>query len=140
MALKEYDPGQVQLSFFGVIVTGFADGTMITVERDEKTWTKKVGADGEVARTRVRNSSGKITFTLMSTSSSNAELAALIIIDEFSGAGVGPALVKDNSGIDLHAAAEAWLSGPPPAEYGDESSDREYELDCADLDMFSGGN
>ena len=140
MALKEYDPGEVQLSFFGVIPTGFAEGTMITVERDEKTWTKKVGADGEVARTRVRNSSGKITFTLMSTSSSNLELAALIIADEVSGAGVGPAFVKDNSGNDLHAAAEAWLDGPPPAEYGDESSDREYVLDCADLDMFSGGN
>ncbi len=140
MALKEYDPGEVQLSFFGVIPTGYAEGTMITVERDERTWTKKVGADGEVARTRVRNSSGKVTFTLMSTSASNAELSVILIADELTGAGVGPMLVKDNSGNDLHAAAESWLDGPPNAEYGDESSDREYVLECADLDMLSGGN
>lgn len=138
--LKEYDPGEVALTIGVFIITGFAPGTFITVAREAQTYTKTAGADGEVARTKSRNRSGSVTFVLMGTSPSNADLAAILIADENAGTGVTDLMIKDNSGNDLHIAAESWGQKPPNAPYGDELSNREYVWDCADITMISAGS
>jgi hypothetical protein len=138
--LKTYDPGDISIIIGPHIVTGFADDSVVTVEREVDTFTKKVGIDGEVTRTRSRNRSGTITIRLMQSSASNEFLSNTIIADEESGASVLPILVKDANGTSLHKADQGWIKKPANGEFANEAGQREYMIDCAVLNMFNGSN
>lgn len=134
MALDKYDPASVVLAFAG-IVTGYADGSFIKAGRNEETWKLIVGADGRGCRVRNRNSSGRLTLTLMQTSPTNAILSALATLDEETGAGVTPLLLKDLNGVELIAAAEAWVVKPAEKGYGKDLGDREWVIELGDCKM-----
>src|SRR3990172_6159999 len=114
MALKKYDPKNVVVIVGAIIInSGFAPDTFVEVERDEDAFTKSVGADGEVTRTRNRNKTGQIRITLQQSSETNALLSALALIDESTGDGVVPCAVKDLGGLTLHAAELGWVKKVP---------------------------
>mgnify|MGYP000032262258 CR=1 FL=1 len=138
MAVKTYDPKSVVVTVGGYPISGFADGTFITVERSSDAFTKVVGADGEVSRAKSADRSGSVTFTLMQTSNSNAVLSAFAIADENTGAGVVPILIKEGNSIVF--AAEGWVRKLPNAEWGKEVGNREWVFDCAVIQMEHGGN
>jgi hypothetical protein len=140
MPVRSYDPGLVVLTVGGTPINGYADGTFIQVARSADSFSKVSGADGVVSRARSRDKSGEITITLAQTSPSNDVLSALHTLDETTGAGVVPVQCKDNSGRSVHFAAFAWVRKPADTEYGKEISDREWVLDCADLDPLVAGN
>jgi hypothetical protein len=140
MSTKTYDPGLVVVSIGGNIISGFADGTFINVERTSDSFSKQVGADGEVTRVRNRDRSGSITLTLMSSSLSNDILTALHKLDELSGTGVVPFLLKDLAGTTLVSAQSCWIRKPANVEFGKELSNREWTLDANPIDMTVGGN
>lgn len=140
MSVKTYDPAQVILNIGGVQMSGFADGTFITFERDEDAFTKHTGADGEVARAKSNNKSGSLTLTLAQTSSSNDVLSAFAIADELNNSGVVPALMKDLNGNTIAAAASAWIRKQPNSEFAKEISNREWIIDLARVDYTVGGN
>lgn len=140
MSVRSYDPGLVILTVGGVPINGFADGTFISVERSEDSFTKVSGADGIVSRARSRDKSGEITITLAQTSPSNDVLTALNSVDETTGAGVVPVLCKDLSGRSVLFSAFAWIRKPAGAAFAKEILDREWIMDCADLDMNVAGN
>lgn len=136
---KQYDPALVTLSFRGIVITGFASGTMMEAERDERTWTKDTGAQGEVTRVRSRKKGGKITFTVQATADVNDQLSTVLILDELTGVGTGSVQLKDIQGTTLIGSDEGWLDGPPTVGYGDEGPTREWVLDCGELNFFVGG-
>lgn len=137
-----YDPSQVTVIVAGVIVSGFSDGDFISCEREEDNFFKKVGGDGQVGRARNANKSGMFTFKLMSTSPANAELSALVAIDDLvnDGLAVFPIAVVDGSGADLAIATQCWLKKAPNITMGKEVGEREWIFDAADLKIFAGGN
>lgn len=137
---KTYNPAFVVVSFDGINITGFMDGTFIEVERDEDTFTKHVGATGDVTRTRNLNASGKITVTLTQASPTNDLLAAAFALDELTGLGYGPIQVKDLSGNMMCRATQAWIVKPPKVERAKESGSCVWVFDCAELKIFAGGN
>lgn len=137
---KTYNPKRVAVSFAGRVLTGFADGTFISVERNEDTFTLAVGSDGEAARAASNNRSGRVTLTLMQTSASNDILSALAEADERSQLSTGPMMIKDASGRTVVLAAEAWIVKPAGAEFGREIGNREWIFETGDLSIFSGGN
>lgn len=139
MATRTYDPAQVFATFAGIPINGFAEGTFISASRDEDTFTKHTGAGGDVARTRNRNKGGKVSFTLMASSPTNDLLSAQAAADELAGTGAGALLVKDGNGSTVLAAPNAWISKPPAVEFGKELGDREWTIDCDELDMVIGG-
>ena len=139
-SVATYDPGQVIVLVNAVPLSGFSDDGMIEAEREEDTFIKKVGVDGFTSRARNRNKSGEITITLQQTSPSNDHLSALAILDEQTGRGVVPVLIKDLSGRSVLASAFAWVRKPPASAFAKEVEDREWILDCASLDIFTGGN
>lgn len=98
MAIKTYSVGDVVLVVGGSLISGFADGTFVTVEREVDAMTKVVGADGEVSRTRSANYSGMLTATLKQTSDSNRILASYAMLDEAGGSGVVDVLLSDKIG------------------------------------------
>lgn len=140
MPENTYDPGQLVVSFRGNILTGFAPGTFLRVERNEDNFTLVVGADGEHARARSRNKSAKVTFTLMQTSASNDILSAAAATDEIGGDGTGAFLAKDLSGRTVAEAEVAWVKKYPGLEFSNEVGNREWELESGRLALTVGGN
>jgi hypothetical protein len=134
------DPAAVISTFNGHLLGGFMDGTYITVERDEDTWSTFTGADGEFARVRNRNKAGTVKFTLMQSSSSNDYLSTLMILDEATGAGTGVWATRDNLGRTVVSGADCFILKPATVEFGKEMLGREWTLKVPQLDMFIGGN
>jgi len=139
-SFKTYNPALVTVSFDGINVTGFMDGTFVEAERDEDTFTKHVGATGDVTRTRNLNTSGKVTITLVAASPTNDLLAIKFATDEILGFGYGSLQVKDLSGTMLCRATQAWITKPPKIERAKESGSCVWVFECADLKVFAGGN
>lgn len=138
--MAQYDPARVSLNWNGIRIYGFAPDTFVSVERDEDSFSKEVGAAGDVVRIQSQNRGGKITFTLQAQSPVNDLLSAAQNADQESGDVVGPAMLKDNNGTSLAEADESWLLRPANMEYGTDGGTREWVLDCSELRMHSGGS
>jgi hypothetical protein len=78
----------------------------------------------------------------MSTSDSNDILSAVSNADKKSpnGAGIAALYIRDRSGRAVYSAAECWIKGGPPVEYGRGVKMRDWKLRCAVLERFDGGN
>lgn len=138
--MREYRPEDVTLIFNGQIITGFAEGTFITVERDEDAYFYSPSTSGGGTRVKNANRAGKITVVLQQSSPSNQVFSDALKADEDSNDGISPALVRDNSGTDLHKAESAYVVKRPSSPYAKEISTREYILQCEVLEMNNGGN
>lgn len=130
MAVLTYSPGDTALSVGGNLITGFADGTFIAVEREVDAMTKVVGADGEVSRTRSANYSGMLTLTLKQTSDANRILGTYLLQDEEDGSGVFDLQLNDNLGNKIFAA-EGWIRKGANHELAEEQTNREWIIDMA---------
>lgn len=140
MSVKTYDPKLVHIIIGGFEMIGFADGTFLTVERDEDSYSKVSGSDGETARAKSNNKGGTATLTLMQTSSSNDVLSGFAIADEQSNSGVVPIFVKDSLGTTTLFSAEGWIKKPAPAVFAKEVGNRDWIIDLSTMDVFIGGN
>jgi hypothetical protein len=143
MAFKTYSPRRVTFSFKGLNISAFAEGTFIKVSRNEDGFTTQVGSNGDVTRTKNLNRTGKITITLVATSLDNDLLAAMYIADELVDAaspGVGAIQVKDLSGNMRCRAPQAWIMKIPDVERAKESGNVEWVFECAELEVYPGGN
>lgn len=128
--LGTYDPKEVTLVHHGINISGFADGTFITIARNVKDlYTMHVGAHGESARTKNNDTTGTITFTLKSTSPSNA------VLDKMkNNPATGVTMVKNNSTSKfICTSAESWVGVDPDNEFAAEESMIEWVITCADL-------
>lgn len=140
MAVKTYNPADVIITFAGVVIDGFEDGTFLTIGRNNDSFADGTGSDGEGWRAKSNDKSGIATLTLLQMSASNDALSAIHALDEASGDGIGPLLVKDNSGRSLYSAETAWLQKPADGEFARTKSSREWVIKTDDLDIFVGGN
>jgi len=124
-----YNPADTQLQVDGILMSGYGDGTFITVAKeDSELWSVHQGAHGEVSRTKKNKPYGTITFTLKRTSPSHATLNAL----KFSGA-TFIASVKDASTGFFATAQQAWIMNDPDDEFAEEEAMIEWIIGCADL-------
>jgi len=140
MPTATYDPAKVVVSFGGNLIGGFADGTFVMAERSEDAFTVVVGSGGEGARVFSNNKSGTVTLTLMGSSSSNDILTSIAKVDELLKTGIGPLFIKDLGGTTLVSAQNSWIKKPASIEFGKELSNREWVLECENLDLSGGGN
>ncbi len=139
---KLYDPKQVIVSFKGILISGYADGTFVSAERNNDSFNLTVGSDGEGVRAKSNDRSGRVTFTLLQSSVANPALSACLLLDENSdnGDGVGPLTVTDLSGTTVLFAETAWLTKPATASFAREAEDREWVLETDSLEMLVGSN
>jgi hypothetical protein len=134
-----YDPQKVIINWAGITFGGFADGSMVTAARDEDAFTKTVGADGSVARTRNANRSGKVTVRLKFTSLTNTLLSAAAIADASGTSVVDPLIIKDaSSDVSLVHGENAWIMKMPDFERGKELGMLEWVFDVPVLDIVHG--
>jgi hypothetical protein len=128
--IANYDPSKIVFIVGGVPITGFADGTFITIEPMTEGFTSMVGSDGEVARTISTDNRLKITCALMQTSNSNQVLSNLYLVDRLSGRGVFAMLVEDLIGGTIMASGQSWIVKQATAKFGKTTESREWEF-CA---------
>lgn len=140
MPVTTYDPRKVAVQFRGRVLTGFFDGTFITVTRDEDSFSKHTGADGDVSRAANANKGGKVTLTLKQTSASNDTLTQIHEQDETLNDGVGILSIVDASGRTIVAVPEAWILKPADVEFAKEIVAREWTFDCAKFSPKVAGN
>jgi hypothetical protein len=138
---KVYDSGSIVCTFDGILLTGFAPGSRVKVAFPDA-FTKQVGSDGEVCRSRTNDNTATVTFTLMQTSFSNDALSALHNVDKATpfGAGVGPLMIRDLNGASLFSAPQAWITKNADSEYAQESGNREWTIETGDMNALVGGN
>ena len=140
MATKDYDPNKVTINLGGHIAEGFADGTFVTVTRNNPTWQVASGASGEHARAKTNDRTGTAELTLMQTSKTNDWLTSKMLLDEGpDNAGKFTFGIIDANGSTVVAAVEGWVQQPPSTEFGKELGDRVWTIEFGDVELFVGG-
>ena len=130
--MKTYDPKKVLISLGSHAVSGYSDGTFVSIEANGDGISKKVGCDGEVVRSIDPDGSAKISLTLLQTSPTIAFCQQQYDKDRATGNGTFGVLVKDMKGGLIFSAKEGWVVKPPNREFAKESTDREIEIDCGE--------
>ena len=138
--VKTYDPSKVNISWGGVPISGFAEGTFVNITPAEEAWVKVVGSDGSVTRVRVVNDTARIVLTLKQSSASNDFLSAIWKEDKRLGNRLEPFMLKDEMGTTKVLAEQAWIVGVSAVEYAKDLTSREWTLDTGKVDMDIGGN
>lgn len=133
--MKEYASDKVSVILGGVPITGFMDGSKITVARTVESAALHVGADGEGTKVVNADKSGTVVIRLGQSSLSNSILSTF----EATNANF-PVIVKDTNGLSLHSGAKAFVSKTPDSEYAQEFSAREWTITVAKLIHFEGGS
>jgi len=134
MSIKTYSPEDVTITVGGSIITGYADGTFVKVARDDDAYKKVVGADGEISRTKSPNRGGYVELTLKQDSDSNAILGGYAALDEATGDGIVPVLVKDN--LDYTAiGSKGWVRKLPDMERGKDLANMVWTIDIAKFEL-----
>ena len=128
-----YDPGAVGFTLNGVEITGWAEGDMITVEKNEPHFNVHVGTKGEVSRARIRDNTYTVTIRLQQVSPSIPAIEGFKILDNVTK--MPPLVVlkvKDPATKDELMAGKAWLMEDPTRAWGNEISVREYTFFVVD--------
>jgi len=140
MPIATFDPKKVAVIVGGKPISGFASDSFVKVTRTTNTWEKVTGVDGLTTRIRQGDKSGRIEITLMQSSPDNDYFSGLCDLDEATGGGVVPILIKDLLGTSLDHTPAAWIVKPVDTEFGKSSKDRVWAFECVDLDKKAGGN
>lgn len=134
-AIKTYNPKEVVVACGTHIVSGYADDSFISIEPNGDGITKKVGCDGEIARSISPDNTYKVKITLLQNSDSNSFFSNIADYDRATGNGLFPVLIKDLRGGLLFATEAAWVIKKSPATRGKETNNREWEIDTASAVM-----
>jgi hypothetical protein len=125
-----YDPKKVIITFGGVPIGGYADGTFVEIApNDADGFKKQVGADGEVARAQSSDNTHQVTITLMQSSDSKAYLSSVRNADKLLGHSLLTLSVTDLSGGSLGFWPQAWIRGDPTWGFGKELTERQWIID-----------
>lgn len=139
--LKTYDPAKVNLVIGGFRITGFDEGSFITLSRNMESWKYRQGPDGvEGVRSKSNNKSASLTIVLKHTAAANYVLSKLCRRDENTSEGVVPLSLTDVSAPETgFISSAAWVQKPADAEFGAEDTPRRWTIALASVDMIHGG-
>ncbi len=129
--VKTHDLKDFALVFGPKVLSGFGDGAAINIEYQNQRYETVFGADGEP--TRIRHNAAdyaQVTITLMSTSESNNDMAAIAILDRLANGAPVPFAVRHLRGGETYTAEQAYIQGNPSAEISDGVTAREWIIEC----------
>ncbi len=131
--VKTYDPKKVLVTFGGMPLGGYADGTFVSIKAKSDLFSKKVGADGEIVRSRSNDNTHEVTLTLMQSSPSNTYLSTIKNLDRLANLGIRPLSITDLSGSSLFFWPQAWINKDPDADFAKEASDRAWVFETGNV-------
>lgn len=121
--LGTYDPARLVVLLDNQPVYGFAEGSMVSVEKNEDFVTPYVGSKGEFSRAINRDRSGTITIRLQHNS------PFVGVIEGWANADYPPVInftVFDPASSAQFGSSIAWLNADATHDFGDEIGEREY--------------
>jgi hypothetical protein len=130
---RTYDPRKFIFLFGGVPIMGYDEGTFISVKPSASRFTRKIGCDGAVARSKSADRTHEITMTLLQTSLSNDYLTSIQVIDELTNLGVVPASLTDLNGDTVMAWGAAWIKDMPEVTGAKEVGARAWVFDTGQI-------
>lgn len=147
MAVSTYSPEFTDLIIsngdINHVVTGFAEGTFITLSPFTERFVPVYGAKGETYRAHNPVRAFDLTVTLSQTSHSNDVLSALLKNDRRTLDGTFTITLKDSSGTTIFTDEFAYIGQEPEQAFsgGGTIESREWTLHLPDpVDYNIGGN
>lgn len=138
--LKTYSPDRIKIIVGAAALSGYADGTFVTIEPMTDGVTSEAGADGEVARAMSLDPRHTITATLQQTSRSNLVMSSLADVDRVSGGdGAFPITVTDLRGSTLFAGT-GWIVKKATATFSKGLEAREWTIESVGSFTSGGSN
>jgi len=141
-SVTTFDFDLVTATIGPIAVDGFMEGSSISIEHEEDTFTHVTGDDGFVCRSKTLNRNAKVTLTLMQSSASNDKLAVLHALDRDArnGAGIVPMMIVDRSGRTLVTSSQCWIARGPDINFDRVCVGRTWIITATRLEWFAGGN
>lgn len=119
MSINVYSPKEVVLSWGGAPITGLADDTFIEATFNADSTEEVIGAQGDVALTKIANGTGTVTITLLQNATTNVALANVYLKDQLEGKISRANLtITDPSGSLLMECQDAHLKTFAPVTLG----------------------
>ena len=127
---------------FSHTISGYTDGTFLTVSRVIPASTLYTGADGTNARTIRAVKNLDLTFTLHQSSESNDILSALLVLDEQARNSdeLFSITIKDTIGRTLVSSPTCFIGTTPDLDFATDITDRQWVLHCVGSTVHIGGN
>lgn len=131
-----YDAAQHFMTIGGFPISGFQDGSEVTIEFDEDQMTKQVDIDGNgVVFNRTNNHLATVTFTLNEGSPANEFLSELMNDFRNNNGGIEAFFFKDNNSGTTAQSDACTVQSAPSQGGGRESSGREWTIGTGQLRM-----
>lgn len=127
-----YNCKQVMVALGNHVLTGYAEDSFITIEKQGDGVMSKVGCDGEIARAIDPNKQFKIKISVLQNSPSNKWLQSRYNLDNDTGNGMFPVLIRDLTGRTVFSSNVAWVVKPTSYAYGKDTTNREWEIDTGE--------
>ena len=133
--IHTYNAKEVIVTLGTHIVSGFAEDSFISIDANGGGVTKKVGCDGEIARSIDPDDTYIVKLAVQQSSETNAYLQQRYNLDKKSGDGMFPILITDLKGGMVFSADSAWPAKPASRGYGKEAGNREWEIHTGEGDL-----
>lgn len=143
--LSTYFPEAVSIVLgndnFSHVVSGVAEGTFITVARETPATQLVIGGDMSAMRVRRKNRASTVTVTLMQGSDSNDVFSQILKNDEdaMNSDWLFSLTIRDGSGRTVMFSPQAYIANMPDISFGTEGDNRDWVIQCIDLDSHVGG-
>jgi hypothetical protein len=135
---KVYDPNSLSVVFGGVPMSGFAEDSMLTIERENPLYKVTTDIHGVMSRCKINKDMTKITITLTQSSYSNNVLSNFVEMDRLSNSGVFPVSIKEPTGTTLFACTHAFVLESPKVEFASEEKTREWVIQASGVTQYIG--
>ncbi len=126
-----YDPKKVMVTFGNQAISdGIAEGTFLSLTRTNRTRSLRVGSDGRSTIVVNNDRSASVEITYRAGSKTNDVLEDLRQAEDGSSPSylVGTFTVEDFSGRTLIEDENAFIDGPPDAEFSQDEPSRVWRL------------
>lgn len=132
--IKTYSPKDVVIAWGGVAITGLAEDTFLTVTRNADNSEEVVGAQGDVALTKVANTTGMIELTLLQNSVVNNILSNIQLLqDGESDLFRANMTIQDPSGGTIWEAKDTHLKKSTDVTLGASQNGKTWQFFVSDL-------
>lgn len=139
--LATYSPEDVTILLGGVVqISGFVDGTFISISKDSPMYTTKESADGTITRTYKKSMLYNVNLILANTSDSNQTLTYTSGLDTLTQMGKFPLIIKDQLGGTLLFSLTSWIENFPDSDFSTGIEGRSWEIKCSQAVFNLGGN
>ncbi len=127
--ISTYDPRKVTISLGNHSVSGYAEDSFVSIEKNGEGISKIVGCDGEIVRNINPDLTYSIKLKLLASSPTNAFLLNKYNQDLSSGKGTFSVLISDLRGKAEFSAAVVWVVKPAKRTFGKTAENMEWELE-----------